>query len=541
MPSTPRFRMETPAAVLDHVRSLGLSQPGAVRYNLPVTALIEQAVCRGEGRLSEHGAFVAVTAPHTGRSPEDRFVVDEPGTRAEIGWGKVNKPLSEAQFDGLLGRMMAYADGRDLFVVDAFAGADEQYRFPVRVVAEKAWHAHFAHNMFIQPGGVAPAHEAAPFTVVDLCGFQADPARDGTRSETFIVLHLTRRLVLIGGTQYAGEIKKSVFSALNFLLPRQGVFPMHCSANTDGEATAIFFGLSGTGKTTLSADAARTLVGDDEHGWSDRGVFNFEGGCYAKTIKLSAEGEPEIFATTRRLGTVLENVVMDEARRVDFDADAITENTRASYPIGFIPNASETGLAGHPNHVVFLTADSFGVLPPIARLTPEQAMYHFLSGYTAKLAGTERGVKEPKATFSTCFGGPFMVRPATDYATMLGERLREHGVRVWLVNTGWTGGAYGTGRRMPLAHTRAMVDAILSGALEGVETAPDSYFGLAVPARVPNVPDAVLNPRGTWADADAYDAQAQRLVALFAENFEQFAPSVSEAVREAGPKAEMVG
>ncbi len=532
--------MHTPTDVLEHLAQLGLSGARTVHYNLSTPQLVEQAVCRGEGLLTEHGAFVGLTAPYTGRSPEDRFVVREAGSEGEVGWGKVNKPFEEARFDALLKRMTAYAQDQDLFVIDAFAGADERYRLPVRVVAEKAWHTHFASNMFIQPGGVAPQHTGEPFTVVDLCGFKADPERDGTRSEVFILVHLTRRLVLIGGTHYAGEIKKSVFGALNFLLPRQHVFPMHCSANTDGETTAVFFGLSGTGKTTLSADAPRTLIGDDEHGWSEHGVFNFEGGCYAKTIKLSAEGEPEIFATTQRFGTVLENVVMDpETRKVDFDSDAITENTRASYPIAFIPNASETGLGGHPQYVIFLTADAFGVLPPVARLTPEQAMFHFLSGYTAKVAGTERGVKEPKATFSTCFGGPFMVRPATDYARLLGERLRTHGAKCFLLNTGWTGGPYGVGTRHQLAHTRAMVDAILSGALDEVETRTEAYFGLAVPVAIPGVPTELLDTRASWADQEAYDDQARRLQTMFADNFEQFADAVSEQVREVCPRPEM--
>jgi phosphoenolpyruvate carboxykinase (ATP) len=532
--------MQTPAAVLDHLRTLGLPDPGPVHYNLPVAALVEQAVCRGEGRLTEHGAFVGLTAPHTGRSPEDRFIVREPGSEAEVGWSKTNKPFDESKFEALLARALDYAKGKDLFVIDAFAGADERYRLPVRIVAEKAGHAHFVSNMFIQPGGDAPQHTDTPFTVIDLCGFKADPERDGTRSDVFILVHLSRRLVLIGGTHYAGEMKKSVFGALNFLLPRQHVFPMHCSANTDGETTALFFGLSGTGKTTLSADARRTLVGDDEHGWSERGIFNFEGGCYAKTIKLSPEGEPEIFATTRRFGTVLENVVMDDAtRRVDFDSDAITENTRASYPIDFIPNASESGQADHPDYVIFLTADAFGVLPPIARLTPEQAMYHFLSGYTAKVAGTERGVKEPKATFSTCFGGPFMIRRPVEYARLLGDRLRTHDAKCFLLNTGWTGGPYGAGTRHKLAHTRAMVDAILSGALDDAETRTEPYFGLAVPVSVPGVPTEVLDTRGTWADAQAYDEQARKLQTMFADNFEQFADAVDEAVREAGPKPEL--
>ncbi|MCA0268115.1 MAG: phosphoenolpyruvate carboxykinase (ATP) [Bacteroidetes bacterium] len=538
--------------VLDHLASLGFDALGTVRYNLPSDDITRIAVERGEGNLTEHGVFVGYTAPHTGRSPEDRFVVDTPDTRDEVGWNKTNQAVSEEVFDRLLAKMNAYAEGRNLFVVDALAGADERYRIPVRVVTELAWHSQFAANMFIEEGmfasvdgpnrgnGVFPEHGDGVtkriFTVISLPGFKADPAVDGTRTETFILMNLSRRIVLIGGTKYSGEIKKSIFSALNFLLPRHNVFPMHCSANTDGDTTALFFGLSGTGKTTLSADSRRTLIGDDEHGWSDEGVFNFEGGCYAKTIKLSKEGEPEIFATTQMPGSILENVVVSDAGVVDFNDASITENTRISYPIAFIPNASETGLAGHPQYVIFLTADAFGVLPPVARLTPEQAMFHFLSGYTAKLAGTERGVKEPKATFSTCFGGPFMVRRATDYATMLGDRLRTHDAKVFLLNTGWTGGPYGIGNRHNLAHTRAMVDAILSGKLDDVETTTEPYFGLAVPVAVPGVPSDVLDTRSTWADSAAYDAQAHRVQQMFADNFAQFADHVAPEVLAAVPQ-----
>ncbi len=519
-----------------HLSSLGFEETGDVYYNLNPAELLEQAIVRKEGTLTAHGAFVSETTPHTGRSPKDRFVVDEPGSTHKVGWGDVNVPISEEVFDNLLARMDDYAKGRDLFVLDAFAGADPDYRLKVRVIAEKAWHAAFAWNMFIEVGGHSPEHEEPRFTVVDLCGFEADPERDGTRSSAFIIVHLTRRLVLIGGTKYAGEIKKSIFSALNYLLPDHSVLPMHCSANTSDDATAVFFGLSGTGKTTLSADQSRTLIGDDEHGWSAEGIYNFEGGCYAKTIKLSPEGEPEIFGTTRQFGTILENVVLDDDRVPDFDNDSLTENTRASYPISFIPNASESGMAGHPDHVVFLTADAFGVLPPVARLTPEQAMYHFLSGYTAKVAGTERGVKEPKAAFSACFGEPFMMRPPTEYAKMLGDRIREHEAKCWLVNTGWTGGPYGEGSRFKLAYTRAIVNAILEGKLDDVETKPDAFFGLHVPVAVPGVPDELLTPSETWADRDAYATQAQKLQEMFARNFEKYADDVSEAVREAGPQ-----
>ncbi len=522
--------------VRTHLEALGLRDLNTIYYNLNPAELLEAAIVRQEGRLTAHGAFVGQTAPHTGRSPKDRFIVDEPAITDKVGWGDVNVPISEEVFDNLLAKMTAYAKGRDLFVLDAFAGADPDYRLKVRVIAEKAWHAAFAWNMFIEVGGHSPEHDEPRFTVIDLCEFQADPEVDGTRSSAFVIVHLSKRIVLIGGTKYAGEIKKSIFSALNYLLPDHGVLPMHCSANTGDGTTAVFFGLSGTGKTTLSADESRTLVGDDEHGWSDKGIYNFEGGCYAKTINLSPQGEPEIFGTTRRFGTILENVVLGSDRVPDFEDDSITENTRASYPISFIPNASEDGMAGHPQHVVFLTADAFGVLPPIARLTPEQAMYHFLSGYTAKVAGTERGVKEPKAAFSACFGEPFMVRPPGEYAAMLGDRIREHDAKCWLVNTGWTGGPYGTGSRFKLAHTRAIVNAILAGELDDVETRPDPFFGLNVPVQVPGVPDEILSPSETWADRDAYAQQAQKLQDMFAKNFEKYAGSVSEAVREAGPR-----
>ncbi len=527
--------MQPTDSVRRQLEALGLHGAGPIHYNLTQPELVGEALARGEGRQTAHGVFVARTTPHTGRSPLDRFVVDEPSTHDRVGWGDVNVGVPEEVFDGLLARMGDYAAGRPLFVLDAFAGADPDYRLGVRVITEKAWHSAFAHNMFIQPGGDNPQHDAPDFTVLDLCDFEADPARDGTRSSTFIILHLARRLVIIGGTRYGGEIKKSVFSALNYLLPEKGVLPMHCSANTGGGVTAIFFGLSGTGKTTLSADASRTLVGDDEHGWSEKGVYNFEGGCYAKTIHLSPEGEPEIYQTTRMPGTILENVVLDAGGVPDFADDTLTENTRAAYPIAFIPNASESGEAGHPQHVIFLTADAFGVLPPVARLTTEGAMYQFLSGYTAKVAGTERGVKEPKATFSACFGEPFMVRPPAEYARMLGQRIRQHGARCWLVNTGWTGGPYGVGSRFKLAHTRAIVNAILRGDLDGVPTRPDPFFGLEVPAHVPGVPDEMLTPSETWEDREAYAAQARRLQDMFAQNFRRYGDAVSADVAQAGP------
>jgi phosphoenolpyruvate carboxykinase (ATP) len=534
--------MNAPASVLDHLATLGLAHAQTVYYNLPPARLVEVAVRRGEGRLTDGGALSTRTDPHTGRSPNDRFVVREPSSEAAVGWGNTNRAVSEETFEKVRTAMGRYSVGRDLFVRDCFAGADPEYQVRVRVITEQAWHSLFASNMFIRPAtgdeldGFEPDH-----TVLDLCDFKATgAAAEGLNSSTFILLHLGRGLVLVGGTRYAGEIKKSVFSALNYALPAKGVFPMHCSANMDAAtgATALFFGLSGTGKTTLSADARRVLIGDDEHGWSDRGVFNFEGGCYAKAIKLSPEGEPEIFATTRYFGTVAENVVLNLDRTIDFDDATVTENTRLSYPIEAIPNASPTGTGAAPEAVVFLTADAYGIFPPVARLTREQAMYHFLSGYTAKVAGTERGVTEPKATFSACFGEPFMVRPPADYARLLGERLDESGARVYLVNTGWTGGPYGTGTRMDLGYTRKMVDAALSGALDAAETRVDPVFGLAVPLHVEGVPDEVLDPRATWADGAAYDEKAAELAGMFAANFERYADDVPEAVRQAGPSVE---
>jgi phosphoenolpyruvate carboxykinase (ATP) len=518
----------------------GLAAARCAYWNLPPAQLVEHAVRRGEALLGAHGPLVARTGAHTGRSPQDKFIVQGGEAAAHVWWGKVNRPIAQARFDALRARLQAHWAGRDLFVFDGYAGADPAYRMPVRVVTELAWHNLFARNIFRREadGGRLLAFEPR-FTVFAAPSLEAEPERDGTGTGTFILLDLEQHQVLIGGTAYAGEIKKSIFSAMNYYLPRQGVLSMHCSANygVGRDDVALFFGLSGTGKTTLSADASRTLVGDDEHGWSDGGVFNVEGGCYAKVIRLSAEGEPEIWATTRRFGTVLENVAMDpETRELDLDDDRTTENTRACYAVEQIANADPTGCAGHPRHVVFLTADAFGVLPPIARLTEPQALYHFLSGYTAKVAGTERGVTEPQATFSACFGAPFMPLHPGVYAGMLGERLRRHEAKAWLVNTGWTGGPHGVGRRMPLAHTRRMVAAALAGELEGVPTAPDPVFGLGIPAHVPGVPGEVLQPRATWPDPTAYDARAAELAGMFAENFRPYASGTSEAVRAAGPR-----
>jgi phosphoenolpyruvate carboxykinase (ATP) len=512
--------------------------PIRIHANLTPPALLEHALRRSEGHLTDHGAFVAVTSPHTGRSPKDKFVIEAPGTADRIWWEK-NPRLDPEAFERLHEDVRAYLDARELYVQDLFGGADPAYRVPVRFITPNAWHALFVRNMFIRAVPAELAQFRPGFTVLHAPDFQADPERHGTRSSTFVVIHFGKKLVLIGGTRYAGEMKKSIFTALNWLLPAQGVMTMHCSANVGPEGdTAVFFGLSGTGKTTLSADPARHLIGDDEHGWSDRGVFNFEGGCYAKVIRLRPETEPEIFAASQMFGTVLENVVIDPATRaVDYDADKITENTRACYPIQYIPNHQPSGAGGHPRNIVFLTADAFGVMPPIARLTPEQAMYHFLSGYTAKVAGTERGVTEPSATFSACFGAPFLPMHPGVYARMLGERIAKHGVKVWLVNTGWTGGPYGTGSRMKLSHTRAMVRAALSGALDKVTYTVDPVFGFEVPTAVPDVPSGVLVPRATWKDPAGYDAQARQLVRMFRENFEQFRPQVSDAVAAAGPAA----
>jgi phosphoenolpyruvate carboxykinase (ATP) len=510
--------------------------PIRIHPNFTPPMLIEHALRRSEGVLTDRGAFTAVTAPHTGRSAKDKFLVDEPGLSERIWWQK-NARIDAEAFDRLQEDVRANLDAREVFVQDLFAGADPAYRLPVRFITPNAWHALFVRNMFIRALPAELAQFRPGFTVLHAPDLQADPARHGTRSGTFVVISFARKVVLIGGTRYAGEMKKSIFTALNYLLPAQGVMPMHCSANIGpGGDTAIFFGLSGTGKTTLSADPGRRLIGDDEHGWSDRGVFNFEGGCYAKVIRLRLETEPEIYAATQMFGTVLENVVLDPiTRAVNFDADTITENTRACYPLDAIPNHVPSGAGGHPKNVVFLAADAFGVMPPIARLTADQAMYHFLSGYTAKVAGTERGVTEPTATFSACFGAPFLPLHPGVYAQMLGERIAKHGAKVWLVNTGWTGGAYGTGSRMKLSFTRAMLRAALSGVLDSGKFSRDPVFGFDVPANVPEVPAQVLSPRSTWADPKAYDTQANKLTTMFRENFEQYRAQVPDAVAKAGP------
>ena len=508
-----------------------------VHFNLHVPALVECAVRRGEVRLDARGAVVGYTAPHTGRSPRDKFIVRDEITQDKVDWGAVNQPMEPEVFDALYDRVIAHLQGRELFVQDLHSGADPAYRLPVRVINQFAWHNLFVRQLFVRPNAEEIASHAPEFTVLAVPEFHADPERDGTNSDAFILLNFTRRMVLIGGTSYAGEIKKSIFSAMNFLLPPRNVFPMHCSANVGHDGvTALFFGLSGTGKTTLSADPSRRLIGDDEHGWSAEGVFNFEGGCYAKCIRLSQKNEPQIWNAIR-FGSVLENVVLHPQTNLpDYDDESLTENTRVAYPVDFIENCVVPGIGGHPRNVVFLTADAFGVLPPISRLTPEQAMYHFLSGYTAKVAGTETGVKEPQATFSTCFGAPFMPRPPRVYAEMLGRRLRDHSTHCWLVNTGWQGGEYGVGERMALPHTRAMVDAAVEGDLDKVDFEIESAFGLNIPKSCTGVAAEMLNPRNAWKDKTAYDKLAAELRDRFAKNFEKFDAPVE--VKNAGPEAQ---
>lgn len=518
---------------------LGITGAPAEYWNLGTPQLVEEAVRRAEGILAKDGPLVVETGKHTGRSANDKFTVKDALTENTIWWGKTNQAMMPEQFDVLHQDFLAHLKGKELFVQDLYGGSQPEYRVNVRVVNELAWHSLFIRTLLVRPEAHELADFVPEFTIIDLPTFQADPARHGTRSETVIAVNFTKKLILIGGTRYAGEMKKSVFSILNYRLPEQGVMPMHCSANMGANGdTAVFFGLSGTGKTTLSADASRTLIGDDEHGWSDTAVFNFEGGCYAKMIRLSPEAEPEIYATTKRFGTILENVVIDPAtRELDLDDNSKAENTRGAYPIHYIPNTSEKNLGPVPKNIIMLTADAYGVLPPIARLTPEQAMYHFLSGYTARVAGTEIGVKEPQATFSTCFGAPFMPRHPSVYGNLLKERINKGGVTCWLVNTGWTGGPYGVGSRMPIKATRALLNAALDGSLNNVEFRIDPNFGFEVPVSVPGIDAQLLNPRETWADKAAYDETARKLVKQFIENFAQFEAHVDEGVRQAAPKA----
>ena len=509
-----------------------------VHWNLNTPMLYEEIVRRHEGYIAHLGPIVVRTGSHTGRSPNDRFIVKEESSADKIWWGEVNRSISEEKFNFLFHRLQAYLQGRDVYVQDCHASADREYRLPIRVITENAWHSLFARNMFRQVHDPGERRQHVPaFTVIHVPHFHAVPELDGTNSEAFIVLNFGRELVLVGGTSYAGEIKKSIFTVLNYLLPQKKVLTMHCSANIGERGdVAIFFGLSGTGKTTLSADPRRLLIGDDEHGWSERGVFNFEGGCYAKIIRLNPEAEPEIYETTRRFGTVLENVGFNtESRKVDLNDASLTENTRSAYPLSHIPNAVLEAVGGHPENIIMLTADAFGVLPPISKLTPEQARYHFLSGYTAKVAGTEAGMSsEPKATFSACFGAPFMALPPTVYSSLLGEKIRKHNVKIWLVNTGWSGGPVGVGKRMKIAYTRAMVNSAIEGKLDKVKFEQDPIFGMNVPLQCPEVPSEVLKPRDTWADKEAYDRKAKQLTEMFRKNFKQFEADVPQEVRESG-------
>ncbi|WP_084667173.1 phosphoenolpyruvate carboxykinase (ATP) [Thermanaeromonas toyohensis] len=516
---------------------MDLYNAGRIYRNLPVPKLIEIALSRGEGILAKNGALVVKTGKYTGRSPNDKYIVDLPSIHNQIHWGPVNQSIEPEKFQQIYQRLLAYLQNRELFIFDGFVGADPRFRLAVRVVNELAWQNLFVHQLFIRPTREELATHQPQFTVICAPGFKAEPQIDGTRSEAFIILNLEEKLILIGGTSYAGEMKKSIFTVMNYWLPQIGVLPMHCSANMGPEGdTALFFGLSGTGKTTLSADPQRRLIGDDEHGWSDQGIFNFEGGCYAKCISLSAENEPQIWNAIR-FGAVLENVVVDEeTRETDYDSAALTENTRAAYPVEFIPGAIVPGVGGHPRTILFLAADAFGVLPPIAKLTKEQAMYHFLSGYTSKLAGTERGVTTPEATFSTCFGAPFLPLSPAVYARMLGEKIDKYGVNVYLVNTGWSGGPYGVGQRMSIKLTRAVVQAALSGELEEVEMEPHPIFQILVPKSCPGVPAEVLQPRNTWPDPKEYDEMAQKLARLFTENFNKF-KGVAPELAAVGPRA----
>lgn len=518
--------------------ALGISNVGDVYRNLSVAELVEHTIMRGEGVLASNGALCVETGKYTGRSPKDKYIVDEPSIHDEINWGEVNVPISVEAFENLYRKMLAYVQGRDLYIFDGFVGADEDYRMGVRVIAELPAQCLFSTQLFIRPSQEELKDHKADLTVIAVPGLEGDPATDGIRSEAFIVVSFERRLVLIGGSQYAGEIKKSVFSLLNYFMTKKSVLPMHCSANMGHNGdTALFFGLSGTGKTTLSADPERRLIGDDEHGWSDRGIFNFEGGCYAKLIKLSRENEPQIWEALR-FGSYIENVVLDDFTRVpDYDDASLTENTRGAYPVEYIPDCVIPGVGGHPKTILFLTADAFGVLPPISKLTKAQAMYHFMSGYTSKLAGTERGITEPQATFSACFGAPFLPLPPAVYAEMLGSRIDEHNASVYLVNTGWSGGPYGVGERIKLRYTRAMVSAALKGELDKVECVPHPVFKVLVPVSVPGVPADILNPWSTWADGAEYDRVARELARKFADNFKQFT-DVSAEIADAGPIVE---
>ena len=543
------LNIKTPAEAIAQTRKAdynlsnhGVSNLRLAYWNLPTEALYEEAVFRGEGVTAAGGPFIAHTGKHTARSANDKFIVRHSDSEGNVWWGSYNRPFDVEKFESLYKRMLGYLQGRDVFVQDVFAGADEDYRLPVRIVTEHAWHSMFIRNMFILPDSLEEYKRFVPgFTIMATPGFQAVPSIDNTNSGTFIILNFEEKLAIIGNTAYAGELKKSVFTLLNYLLPLEGVLSMHCSANVnpdDENDVALFFGLSGTGKTTLSADPTRRLIGDDEHGWSDNGIFNFEGGCYAKVIGLSESAEPEIYATTKRFGTILENVVFDPVTRlIDLDDDSVTENTRASYPLEFIANAVPEKKAGHPKNVILLTCDASGVMPPIARLTPNQALYQFISGYTSKVGGTETGLgKEPEITFSTCFGAPFMVHHPYKYAELLKLKIKRYDVKCWLVNTGWVGGAYGVGKRISIKYTRALLNAALTGKLDDVKYNQDPVFGFEVPTQCPNVPDEVLNPASSWSDKKEYDKKYRQLAQRFVENFAKFTDSTPPEVVEAGPK-----
>lgn len=516
----------------------GLHNLSKVNWCLNTDELYQHVLDRNEGILSKYDSIVVTTGNKTGRSANDKFTVKDATTQDDIWWGKINVPFDSEKFDHLHKKVIAHLKDKEVFVQNCYAGADKNHRLPVRIINELAWHSIFARNMFIPASTAELVKHNPEFTVINVPSCLANPKTDGTHSNTFVIGDMTRKLILIGGTQYAGETKKSIFCVMNYLLPKKGIMPMHSSANIDANGvSAVFFGLSGTGKTTLSADASRTLIGDDEHGWSEDGLFNFEGGCYAKAINLTEEAEPEIYATTQNRGTILENVIMTKDGDFDFFDNSLAENTRVSYPISQIPNASKTGIGDHPKNIIFLTCDAFGVLPPVARLTKEQAMYHFINGYTAKVAGTELGVTEPTPNFSPCYGGPFMPLHPSKYAALLGQKVDTHNVNVWMVNTGWTGGPYGIGKRMPIKHTRAMVNAILNGDLENVPTMEHPIFKVAIPTSCPSVPDEVLNPRNTWEDKTAYDEKANMLAKKFSENFETYREGCSEAICNAGPMA----
>jgi phosphoenolpyruvate carboxykinase (ATP) len=513
-------------------------QAKKIYWNLTPPLLYEEVIQRREAMMTDGGSLVVYTGKATGRSPNDKFFVSEPSSRDHVSWGKTNRPIEAEKFERLKSRILDYFSHKELFIQDCYGGADPAYRFPARIITDTAWQSLFAYNMFLHASNAQTGQFSPEFTVMVATGFEAEPEIDGTRSDVVIAIHLGQKLALIAGTRYAGEIKKTVFTVLNYLFPLQGIFPMHCAANIGASGdTALFFGLSGTGKTTLSADPRRRLIGDDEHGWSDTGIFNFEGGCYAKVIRLSAADEPQIYSMTRRYGTLMENVVIDPAtREMNLADETITENTRASYRLCELENYEPSGMGDHPKNIIFLTADAFGVLPPIARLTPEQAMYHFLSGYTAKIAGTEKGVKEPQATFSTCFGAPFMVHAPMVYAQLLGEKIRRHAANCWMVNTGWTGGPYGVGSRIKIGYTRTIVDNLLSGALDDVEYEADPFFGVLVPKTCAGVPERLLIPRLTWPNPVEYDQQASKLSDMFNKNFAQFSSSVPPEVLTAGPR-----